>query len=77
MPPTVLAATGVWLMRRWSWDQFEAAIRQICDYASPGPDWGTVANRIGRFLQWEFDDEYDGHVNAYYGTPFPPRSEET
>lgn len=46
------------LMESWSYAELEAAIKQVCA-ESAGPDWGTVANRVGRWLPWEFDYQYD------------------
>ena len=60
----VLLGTGVWFMRRWDADQFLSMIDEICDGASGGPTWGSVANRIGRWLPWEFDYRYDDDVNS-------------
>jgi hypothetical protein len=43
----------------------------VCAAASGGPDWGTVASRIGRAIPWEYDYKYDAHVDERYGEPFP------
>lgn len=71
-PDSVIVGSGIWLMRRWARDAFDQALRVITDVASPGPDWGSVAARIGRFVPWEFNYRYDQHVNEHYGEPFPP-----
>jgi hypothetical protein len=72
IPESVAVGTGIWFMRRWDAAEFDAAVRTICAAFSPGPDWGTVASRIGRLMPWEFDYRYDEHVNEHFGTPFPP-----
>lgn len=72
IPETVLPGASIWLMRRWDRDEFETAVNAICDSYSPGPDWGTVACRIGRLIPWEFDYKYDAHVDEHYGEGFPP-----
>lgn len=71
LPPGVLPGTGVWFMRRWDLSQFETALRVACASASGGPDWGSVASRIGRLLPWEYDYRYDAHVDSRYGESFP------
>jgi hypothetical protein len=40
--------------------------------AAPGTDWGSVANRIGRMIPWEFAYRYDDHIDRHYGQLFPP-----
>lgn len=72
MPGTVAVGAGVWFMRSWDSSEFEAAIRFLCTLYSPGPDWGSVASRLGRQLPWEFDYKYDAHVDSRFGEPFPP-----
>ena len=71
LPPSILVGAGLWFVRRWDHADFHEAIRQVCDSASPGPDWGSVANRIGRMIPWEFSYRYDDHVNEHYGDLFP------
>jgi hypothetical protein len=68
---SVLIGTGLWFMRRWSAAEFRAVLSTVCGAASGGPDWGTVASRIGRAIPWEFDYRYDAHVDERYGEPFP------
>lgn len=72
MPDEVVAGSGIWFMRRWDKTKFEAAVRTVCETCSPGPDWGSVASRIGRVLPWEFSYRYDEHVDQRYGDSFPP-----
>ena len=54
---------GFWFMRRWDRVAFVEALDRVCDALSPGPDWGSVASRIGRLIPWEFDYKYDESVN--------------
>lgn len=72
VPESIAVGTGIWFMRRWDRQEFEAALRATCRAFSPGPDWGTVASRIGRLIPWEFDYKFDAHVNDHFGHPFPP-----
>jgi hypothetical protein len=72
LPESVAVGTGIWFMRRWDREAFELAVRTTCSAFSPGPDWGTVACRVGRLIPWEFDYKYDAHVNEHFGEPFPP-----
>lgn len=68
---TVLIGTGLWFMRSWSAEELRAVLSTVCSAASGGPDWGTVASRIGRAIPWEYDYKYDAHVDERYGEPFP------
>lgn len=72
VPESVVVGAGLWFMRRWVKSEFDIALRAIAEAASPGPDWGSVADRIGRLVPWEFNYKYDGHVDKHYGEPFPP-----
>lgn len=74
MPEGVEVGAGFWFMASWDRECFEAAVRFVCESASPGPDWGTVADRIGRQLPWEFAYRFDNHVDRRFGEPFPPTS---
>jgi hypothetical protein len=67
MPDEVLPGAGVWFMRRWDRAQFEEALRVVCTDASGGPDWSTVASRIGRLIPWEFAYKYDAEINCQDG----------
>lgn len=55
------------LMKRWDFQQLEAAIRKVCDVEAN--TWGDVANRIGRTLPWEYEYRYDDYQDE--GRPFP------
>jgi hypothetical protein len=59
--------TGLWLMRSWDKDELERAIRRLIVSCGPGPDFGAVADRIGRLMPWEFDYAYDDRVNREAG----------
>lgn len=65
----VVPITGVWLMRTCSRPQFEAAVRRVLAAYSPGPDFASVAARIGRVIPWEYDYRYDREVNEAAGLP--------
>ncbi len=45
--------SGYWLVERWSPELLPDAMRLLCQVNSPGPDWETVASRIGSTLQWD------------------------
>lgn len=70
-PDAVHPGAGLWFMRRWDRAQFEDALNVVCEASSPGPDWGSVASRIGRLIPWEFDYKYDQHVDHHPGPAFP------
>ncbi|WP_162598656.1 Imm8 family immunity protein [Nocardioides gilvus] len=65
----VLPVRGVWLMKTWSPAAFEAAVERLVTAVSPGPDWQTVAARIGRHLPWEYDYRHDDQLNERAGLP--------
>ncbi len=65
----VLPVHGVWLMKTWSPEAFEAALERLVTAMSPSPDWQTVANRIGRHLPWEYDYKHDDGLNTRAGLP--------
>jgi hypothetical protein len=71
-PEDVHPGADLWFMQRWDRARFEEALRALCEVYSPGPEWGSVASRIGRLLPWEFEYKYDQHVNVHPGPPFPP-----
>lgn len=72
VPESVIFGRGLWFMRRWEKSEFDSALMAIAEAASSGPDWGSVADRIGRMIPWEFDYKYDRHLDGHYGEPFPP-----
>ena len=65
----VLPITGVWLMRSWSRHEFEQAVQRVVPAYSPGPDFATVAARIGRVIPWEYDYKHDRRLNRAAGLP--------
>lgn len=72
VPESVVVGAGLSFMRRWAKSEFDSALLAIAEAASPGPDWGSVADRIGRLIPWEFDYKYDRHLDEHYGESFPP-----
>jgi hypothetical protein len=74
IPDSVAVGAGIWFMQRWDRADFETALRAVCEQFSPGPDWGSLASRIGRLIPWEYHYKYDEHVNVRYGDPFPDRA---
>lgn len=73
MSDNVGTGAGFWFMPRWDQSEFEAAVQLVVDKSNPGPDWPTVAARIGRLIPWEFDYKYDDDVNRRSGLPSPWR----
>lgn len=65
----VLPVTGVWLMKAWDRLQFEEALQRLVRASGPGPDFATVAARIGRVVPWEYDYRHDDAVNRSAGIP--------
>lgn len=70
----VLPVHGVWLIKVWSADAFESAVERLVTAMSPGPDFQTVAARIGRHLRWEYDYKHDDNLNIRSGLPRLERS---
>jgi hypothetical protein len=54
LPESIVVGSGLWFMRRWEATAFMDALARVCDTLGPGPDWGSVASRIGRLIPWEF-----------------------
>jgi Immunity protein 8 len=71
LPESVAVGSGIWFMRRWDRAAVTTPLSPVCEAASPGPDWGSVAARIGRLIPWEFDYKYDAQVNKNSGLPSP------
>jgi immunity protein 8 of polymorphic toxin system len=69
----VLLGAGLVFMAEWSYEGLRAAVESICAQHE-GPDWGSVAARVGRLLPWEFDYKYDRFVNEHPGRAFPPKA---
>ena len=69
---SVKPGNAYWFMRTWDQPEFLKALEDVCKASSPGPDWGAVADRIGRFIPWEYDYRYDEKANKQAGLP-PPR----
>lgn len=63
----VLPLHGVWLLKAWSPGAFEAAVDRLVMAMSPGPDFQSVAARIGRHLPWEYDYKHDDEMNTRSG----------
>jgi hypothetical protein len=74
LSPSIIAP-ALWIIRQWDRAEIERGVRSICDEASPGPDWVTVADRIGRSLPWEYAYRYDEDVNRSHGILRPPRGD--
>ena len=45
-----------------------------CTTAEIGPDYGTIANRTGRVIPWEYDYRHDKAENEAAGLPEPSAS---
>jgi hypothetical protein len=58
LPGSVLPGRRVWFMERWERDRFDRAIEHVLDVTAAG-SWSEIANRLGRYIPWEFDYQYD------------------
>ena len=58
-------------MAEWSFRHLREAVERICERHA-GPDWGSVASRVGRSLPWEFNYNDDRFVDEHPGPAFPP-----
>lgn len=65
----VLPLTGIWLMKTWSETDLFAALDRLIPAYSPGPDFATVAARMGRVIPWEYDYKFDAQLNRAAGLP--------
>lgn len=65
----VLPLTGIWLMKTWSEMDLLAALDRLIPAYSPGPDFSTVAARMGRVIPWEYDYKFDDQQNRAAGLP--------
>jgi hypothetical protein len=55
---------GLLLMPTWSLEALAEAIDLICERCQ-GPDWPTVASRLTRYLDWEYEYKYDEYVDLH------------
>ena len=55
---------GLVLMPTWSPEALSEAIDRICERCQ-GPDWPTVASRLTRYLDWEYEYKYDEYVDCH------------
>lgn len=62
----------LYVMPRWDADQVDRLMKRLCDVVGPGPDWGTVASRLSRFVGWDYDYRYDRWVEDHFGEPYNP-----
>jgi hypothetical protein len=65
----VLPVTGLWLMKTWSEDDLRRALDRLIPAYSPGPDFATIAARMGRVIPWEYDYRFDDRQNKEAGLP--------
>ncbi len=72
MPDSIIMGTGTWFVRRWDHTEILSGLTKLLNYQGTGPDWGSVASRISRFITWDLAYVYDKHVNEHFGEPFPP-----
>jgi len=74
----VLFGRRLVLMMRWDYQELHAAISEMCA-GHEAADWGTLANRIGRYIPWEFDDRYDEFIDSAGDArpAFPPQPSES
>lgn len=74
--PDLLFGSRCVFMERWDYEILTSAVKGLCD-AHEAADWGTLANRIGRFLPWEFDYRYDRFIDKRHADvpAFPPTAD--
>jgi hypothetical protein len=46
---------GYVLMPEWDYDALVRLVQDLCD-STEGADWGEVALKLSRYMEWEFDD---------------------
>ncbi len=47
-----------WFMQRWDPEGFQQALDRALAKSAAG-SWEEIANRLGRYMPWEFDYQYD------------------
>lgn len=67
-----LAHKPAYVLADWDERQFDETMHRLCELVGPGPDWGSVASRLWRFLDWEQGDRYDRWVNEHPCEPYNP-----
>lgn len=55
----------VFYMQRWEPTELLTQLRSLCARCSPAPDWSSLANRLARYMAWEYDYKYDEYVDAH------------
>lgn len=68
LTPNIRLGYGLLFMQRWDHDELQTALRQLVDRVE-ATDWGDLANRIGRYLPWEYDYRYDDHQDKGRSIP--------
>jgi hypothetical protein len=49
-------------LREWSYEKLVSVVNDLIAEAE-GPDWQAVAARLGRYMQWEYED-YDDSMSG-------------
>lgn len=70
-PPGLLFGSRFILMKRWDYSTLLSAVTDLCAFRNAN-DWGMLANRLGRFIPWEFDYQYDRFLDRESVPRFPP-----
>jgi hypothetical protein len=71
--PSAALADFLWptfVMSSWDQEVFEARLHRLCWAVGPGPDWGSVAMRLGEWLDLEQSQSYAASTNAEFGKPY-------
>ena len=58
LPGGVVPGRHFWFMQRWDPHGFQQSLDRVLDKSAAG-SWDEIANRLGRYLPWEFDYQYD------------------
>jgi hypothetical protein len=72
IPASIIMGSGMWFVKRWDHNEILTGLAKIFEVDGTGPDFGSVASRISRYLTWDLSYVYDKHVNEHFGEPFPP-----
>jgi hypothetical protein len=62
--PRTRYGSSMILMSEWSEEALAAHIDELCEKCV-GPDWATVASRLSRYVDWEWEYRYDEYVDAH------------
>ena len=72
LQPGITFGRNLLVVERWDYELLRDTLSRLCA-SFQGPDWGSLASRIDKYLPWEYDYRYERHQDEIAATnPFPP-----